>query len=133
MRTSGDPGGRSAEPPILALPSISALSAGLFPDVCQEVELVILVWLIGLGVAVFAVIRGISAVRAKRRHNQVPWVASPAVGISALPYLVLILLVTGSSASQWIVGADETAASARHSAVQSFRTTHLAQASSEGS
>jgi hypothetical protein len=92
MATPSSPDRKSATALTLAVLSFLPLGSILIPYLYQEVTTLAVLGVLGLVVAVFAVVMGISAFRAKRKAHEKPWIAALAIGLALLPALAGLLL-----------------------------------------
>ena len=92
MATPSSPDRKSARALTLAVSSFLPLGSILIPYLYQEVIALAFLGVLGLVVAVFAVVMGISAFRAKRRVHEAPLIAALAIGLALLPALAGLLL-----------------------------------------
>jgi len=77
----------------LALISLALPVLAFTPGLMQEIFTSLVVALLGAAVAVFALVYGIAAFRAKRAAHESPRLAAGAIAISVLPLLAAVLLL----------------------------------------
>ncbi len=77
----------------LALIALALPVVAFIPDLVQEVLTMILLALAGGAVAVFALVQGIGAFRARRAAHESPAMAASAIAVSVLPIIAALLLL----------------------------------------
>ena len=77
----------------LALIGLALPVVAFIPDFVQEVSTMLFLALVGGAVAVFALVQGVGAFRARRAAHESPAMASSAIAIAVLPILGALFLL----------------------------------------